>query len=115
MVFVLSISFNYIVRFVERLQSCYMLQVVLIGGISPACVGKVYIYSFEMAQWRQIQSLSPLRHTLAASLFTRNDGSQAILACGGSRGLTSYQNCQILDLETETWSNTADYPLVSAP
>ena len=89
-----------------------MIQVVVIGGISATCPGLVYIYSFELGQWRQIQSLNSARHTPAAALFTRNDGSKAILACGGNYGATYYQTCQALDLQTETWSNVANYPVV---
>ena len=87
-------------------------QVAVIAGASPACVGKVYIYSFETGQWRQIQSLTPVRHSVGAALFTRTDKSKAILACGGNDGANVYANCQILDLETETWSNAPNYPLV---
>ena len=90
----------------------YALQVVVIGGASPACFGKVYIYSFETGLWRQIQSLNPPRHSVGAALFTRVDGSKAVLACAGNNGGIVYNTCQILDLETETWSNTASYPLV---
>ena len=60
-----------------------------------------YIYNHIVNRWTDGPSVARAREESHAGLVTFDNGTKAVIVAGGSPGITS---CEILDLETMTWS-----------